>query len=207
MKYLFAFLTATLFFLVADNINAQNADQIMKTASAKFKSHKSVESNYTIVYTEGTHKKSTTGGIIMQKNKYVNLIDGNKTWFDGKTLWTYVKDNDEVTVTEPSQSDMLANNPYFFINSYSKEYNASILSSAGNNYEVKLTPKKNDDDLKYVVLKLNKQSYQPVSLRILMRNSQMDIILNSYKTGKSYKSSSFAFDKKKYPDVDIIDLR
>lgn len=186
---------------------AQDADNIMKTASAKFKSHKSVESNYTITYTEGSKKRRATGGIIMQKNKYVNLIEGNKTWFNGKTMWTYVKDNEEVNVTEPSANDMLSNNPYFFINSYSQEYNASLQNSGGRTYDIKLTPKKTNEDVKYVILRLLKDSYQPVSLSIFMKNSQMDIVLNSFKTGKSYKNSSFAFDKKKYPEVDIIDLR
>ena len=186
---------------------AQEADRIMKAASAQFKKNKSVESNYTVFYTEGAKKRSATGGIIMQKNKYVNLIEGTKTWFNGKTMWTYVKENDEVTVTEPESNEMMTNNPYFFINSYSKDYNAALVSSAGKVYELKLTPKKTNEYVKYVTLKLLKTSYQPVSLSIIMNNSQMDIVLNSYKTNNSYKSSSFAFDKTRYPDVEIIDLR
>ena len=207
MKYIHFTKLFFIFFFVAASACAQDADKIMKTASAKFKSHKSVESNYTIVYTEGTKKRSATGGIIMQKNKYVNLIEGNKTWFNGKTMWTYVKENEEVTVTEPSAGDMLSNNPYFFIKSYSHEYNASLQGSAGRTYDVRLTPKKANEDVKYVILRLQKDSYQPVSLSIFMKNSQMDIVLNSFKTGKSYKNSSFSFDKKKYPNADIIDLR
>jgi outer membrane lipoprotein-sorting protein len=203
----FIFVFVSFFGGGAHSVQAQDANKIMKTASAKFKSHKSVESNYTIVYTEGTKKRSATGGIIMQKNKYVNLIEGNKTWFNGKTMWTYVKENEEVNVTEPSNSDMLSNNPYFFINSYSKEYNATLQNSVGNTYDVKLTPKNSNEDVKYVILKLLKGSYQPVSLSIVMKKSQMDIVLNTFKTGKAYKNSSFSFDKNKYPDAEIIDLR
>ncbi len=195
------------FFCSLNPVSAQDANAIMKTASQKFKSHRSVESKYTITYTEDGKKRSATGGIIMQKNKYVNLIEGNKTWFNGKTMWTYVKENEEVNVTEPSGSDMLSNNPYFFINSYSQEYNASLQSAAGSTYEVKLTPKKANEDVRYVILKLMKNSYQPVSLSVVMKKSQMDIVLNSFKTGKAYKNSSFSFDKKKYPDAEIIDLR
>ena len=93
------------------------------------------------------------------------------------------------------------------MNSYSKEYNAVLVSSAGKLYELKLTPKKSSEDVKYVTLKLLKTSYQPVSLSIVMKNSQMEIVLNSYKTKNSFKSSSFTFDKTKYPDAEIIDLR
>ena len=193
--------------LIPGMMFAQEADRIMKAASAQFKNNKSVESNYTVTYTEGAKKRSATGGIIMQKNKYVNLIEGTKTWYNGKTMWTYVKENDEVTVTEPEGNEMMTNNPYYFINSYSKEYNAALVSSAGKVYELKLTPKKANEDVKYVTLKLLKTSYQPLSLSIVMKNSQMDIVLNSYKTNHSFKSSSFAFDKNKYPDAEIIDLR
>lgn len=196
-----------LFACFAANMAAQDADKIMRTASAKFKSYKSVESNYTIVYTEGAKKRSATGGIIMQNNMYVNLIEGNKTWFNGKTMWTYVKENEEVNITEPSSNDMLSNNPYFFINNYSQEYNASLQSIGGKTYDIKLTPKKANEDVKYVILQLTKDAYQPVSLSIVMKNSKMDIVLNSFKTGKAYKKSSFSFNKKKYPDADIIDLR
>ena len=193
--------------LYPDSISAQDANKVMHTACTKFKNYNSVESNYTIVFTEGSNKKSAIGGIIMQKNKYVNLVNGTKTWFDGKTMWTYVKDNEEVTITEPNNNDLFTNNPYFFINSYNKEFNASFQGYSNDFYNIKLIPKNSTNDIKYVLLKLFKNSYHPHSILIFMQNSQIEIKLNTFVTNNKYKNSSFTFDKKKYPGIEIIDLR
>ena len=37
--------------------------------------------------------------------KFVVNMGGTITWFDGKTMWSYVKKNEEVNVTTPTAAD------------------------------------------------------------------------------------------------------
>lgn len=193
--------------LFSANMTAQSAADIMDSAAKQFKKNKSVESNYTIIFTDNGQRKTMTGGIVMQGNKYVNVMQGTKIWFNGKTQWTYVKENEEVTVTNPDKSDMAANNPYYFINSYKEDFNVSLLSETASAYEMKLTPKQKGSDIQSVVLKFSKTNYRPLSLNINSGNGNVEIRIVSYKTGRSFRGNSFNFNKKKYPDVEIIDLR
>jgi outer membrane lipoprotein-sorting protein len=73
----------------------------------------------------------------------------------------------------------------------------------------------------HIVLKSTdkKKSFQQIELRILKasntlksvllttgKGTMLDIVVDSYKYVK-FADSTFVFDSKKYPDVDVIDLR
>ena len=46
----------------------------------------------------------------------LNILD-TETWFNGKTLWNYLPDVNEVNVTEPDQEDdVILNNPFHALN-------------------------------------------------------------------------------------------
>ena len=198
----------TLFYLCFAAVAiAQDAASIMDNASAAFKKHKSVVSNYTLTYTEGGKNRTSTGGIVIQGNKYVNKIGGTMIWFNGKTMWTLVEENEEVNVSEPDKDELSTNNPYYFIQTYKQDFNPSLVSNANNIYTVKLTPKKHNEDLQYVILTLAKGNYQPKSIQLVMAKSRMSIVLNTFKKKKKYKSSSFNFNSKSYPGYEVVDLR
>ena len=59
-------------------------------------------------------------------------------WFDGKTQWTYVKGNDEVNVSNPTESELASINPYHFIYMYQNGYTGTV-QKKGSSYEVHLT--------------------------------------------------------------------
>jgi len=164
-------------------------------------------SNYTLTYTEGGKNRTSTGGIVIQGNKYVNKIGGTMIWFNGKTMWTLVEENEEVNVSEPDKDELSTNNPYYFIQTYKQDFNPSLVSNANNIYTVKLTPKKHNEDLQYVILTLAKGNYQPKSIQLVMAKSRMSIVLNTFKVDKKYKSSSFNFNSKSYPGYEVVDLR
>ena len=197
-----------LFFLfVPFTTKAQDASKIMDAVTNSLRKYKSIKSIYTLTYKENGKTSSQNGAIILQGNKYVNKTGGTMTWFDGKTMWAYVKENEEVTITTPSSEELASSNPYTFINSSKKDFTASIISSDGNQFKIKLIPKTSNNDINYLILNVKKKSYQPVDMLVDMKNSKIIIVLNSFETNKSYKNSSFTFSKSKYPDVEVVDLR
>lgn len=75
-------------------------------------------------------------------------------WFDGKTQWTYVRQNDEVNVNTPSAADLQAINPYNFIYMYKQGY-AATMTKSGNSYIVTLKGK--GKSISEMVITINKK--------------------------------------------------
>ena len=69
-----------------------------------------------------TFHGTQSGTIIMDGEKFHLDCDGIKTWFDGKTQWSYVEENEEVNITEPTRDELMEINPYLLFQSYDKGY-------------------------------------------------------------------------------------
>ncbi len=205
--HLFRLLFSTTLFFLTSVAVAQDATVIMDGLVSKMKKYKSIKTTYTVSYEENGTVHSENGAIVLQGNKYVNKLNGTMTWFNGKTMWAYVVDNEEVTITNPTDEEIASSNPYNMISSYKKEYFPSLLSSTTSHYIIKLTPKSKSGEINHIQLKINKSSYQPVQMLIELTKSRMSIDLKSFETNHSYKSSSFTFNKSKYPNAEIVDLR
>lgn len=204
IKTLFTIILTLTFALHA---NAQQANDILDKAAQKFKSYKSVKSQYYVNMTNGTNSQRIKGAIIFQGNKYVNAYADNIIWFNGKTLWTLVKANQEVTVINPTQKELAANNPYYYFTNYKDKFKAEIVKQNAKVWTIKLTPLERIDGTNSVIVDIDKTEYRPTQVQLDSKEGKINIQVTTFVTNKAYKSSSFSFDKKKYPDIDIIDLR
>ena len=135
---------------------------------------------------------------------------GVKSWFDGETQWSYVEENEEVTVSNPSPKELQSINPYALINSYATLFDYqygnrhAIKGKQGN--EVILTPRRKSD-IKSIVLFIS-DNYQPLHITINLTNGQVqEFRIVSYKTHQPYAETTFHFNPKQYPDAEVIDMR
>ena len=135
------------------------------------------------------------------------------TWFDGKTQWSYVVRNDEVNVSNPTQEELQQINPYTFLYMYQKgfSYKLGTVKTYGGKavWEVILTAKDKKQDLERITLYVTKNTYEPVYIQLQQRGQQTrnEITVTGYQTRLNYADSIFSFDKKQYPNAEIIDLR
>ncbi|NLV52231.1 MAG: cell envelope biogenesis protein LolA [Bacteroidales bacterium] len=189
--------------IAAITLQAQNATTILDKAAATLKSAGNVKIGFSF-QAEGS---SSSGYIRLQRQKFVINTGGSIIWFDGKTMWTYVKANEEVNVTTPSADAVAKMNPYSFLSFYKNGYTARMGKSTGKNYEVLLTGKK-DALYKTVTVHINKSNHIP-SLIIMtpQKGSTTTIRCTSFAKNQKYTSSTFQFNQKNYPDVEIVDLR
>ena len=93
---------------------AQDATKILDNSAATLRAAGNVKIGFTMEVDGG----ASTGYIKLQRQKFVINMGGTITWFDGKTMWTYVKANDEVNVTTPSADAVAKMNPYAFLSFY-----------------------------------------------------------------------------------------
>lgn len=153
---------------------------------------------------------SQDGKLLLDGNRFYLECGGVKSWFDGRTQWSYVIQNDEVTVSNPTEEELQTINPYTWISMYQQGFNycyggqKTLKGKSGE--EIILTPKKKQD-IKQITLLIGKNN---VPQYICIENRQGDkqeIIIQSYRSNQSYNDQIFRFNKQQYPNVEIIDMR
>lgn len=64
-----------------------------------------------------------SGTLLLKGNKFYLESGGIQTWFDGKTQWSYVEQNEEVNVSTPTPEELQSVNPYALVTTYKKSFN------------------------------------------------------------------------------------
>ena len=149
-------------------------------------------------------KVNASGTMALKGQKFQVTTPHGITWFDGKTQWTYVKQNNEVNITTPNQSQKAQMNPYVFVNCYKKGYRMSM-KDVGNSKEVHLTATgKNPISQMYIIV--DNKTGVPSHVKMKLNGSWTVIVISNFKTA-NLSESSFNFNAKEFPHAEVIDLR
>ena len=180
---------------------AQSAKTVLDKAAASITAQTGVKANFKMTAANG----STSGSIAIKGKKFHATTPQATVWFDGKNQWTYMKNNDEVNVSNPSEAQLQAINPYNFINLYKKGY-AYTMNTAGNSYVVHLTANSKERKIKELFITVNKKSYQPTQVKILQGKKWTTFDISNIQKQK-LSDGLFRFNSKDFPKAEIIDLR
>lgn len=181
--------------------NAQSAKSVLDKAAASVTVASGVKANFRMTTTTG----NTSGTIAIKGKKFYATTPQAKIWFDGKTQWTYLKNNDEVNVSNPTEAQLQAITPYNFINLYKNGYTYTM-NTAGTNYVIHLTSNSADRKIKELFITVNKKSYEPMQVKMLQGKKWTTFDITSIKKEK-IADSQFRFNSKDFPKAEIIDLR
>jgi outer membrane lipoprotein-sorting protein len=158
-------------------------------------------------------KQSFEGQMLLKGTKFYLDTSEQTVYFDGKTQWVYDKTIEEVSILEPQSQDIQALNPILVFEMYKKDcdykYNGEKNSTQNRKVqEISLFPKDKKEDIRQVDLQINSGDYMPVSFYITYKNkSEYRIHINKYQTKLNLPDSQFVFDKNKYPQAEVNDLR
>ena len=146
-------------------------------------------------------------GTIAVKGKKLQATTPLATiWFDGKTMWTYMKKNEEVNVTTPNEAQLQKINPYNFINLYKKGYDMTM-SKSSTAYTVHLTAQaQNNDKIQELFITIDKKSYHPTQVKMLQGKKWTTFDISNLKAQK-LADTMFTFNSKDFPSAEVIDLR
>ena len=180
---------------------AQSAKSVLDKAAATITAPQGVKANFKMNATSG----STSGTIAIKGKKFYATTPQATVWFDGKTQWTYMKNNDEVNVSNPTESQLQAINPYNFIHLYKQGYNYTV-NTAGKDYVVHLLASSSERKIKELFITVDKKSYQPKQVKMLQGKKWTTFDISGIKKEK-LADSQFRFNSKDFPKAEIIDLR
>ena len=180
---------------------AQSAKPVLDKAAGTITAQSGVKANFKMTTANG----STSGTIAIKGKKFYATTPQAKVWFDGKTQWTYLKNNDEVNVSNPTEAQLQAINPYNFIHLYKRGYTYTM-NTAGNDYVIHLMASSADRKIKELFISVNKKNYQPKQVKMLQGKKWTTFDINSIKK-ESIPDSQFRFNAKDFPKAEVIDLR
>jgi chaperone LolA len=194
--------------------NDPEAKKILDAVSAKFKTYKTVKANFTLKVenSAGKAQGTKTGTLSMKGMKYKVLITGQEIICDGKTIWTFDKSANEVQVSTLDNSAGNITPQKLFTNFYDKDFlyiQNEDVTRAGKVYQViELTPIDKTKPFFKVQIEVDKVAKSIVSTKVFEKNgNRYTYSINSMSTNADIPDSTFVFDPKKYPGVEVIDLR
>ena len=199
--------------VIAQQQQSQAKVILDKTAEA-FRKAGGVKADFTVkAVTNGLVEGVENGTIQLKGEKFVLKTSDIITWFDGKTQWSYVTKNDEVNVSNPTREELQQINPYTFLYMYQKGFSyklgATKMYRGKAVWEVVLTARDKKQELERITLFVTKDTYEPLYILLQQRGQQTrnEITITSYQTKQNYADQVFTFDKKQYPNAEVIDLR
>lgn len=170
-----------------------------------------IKTNFVLSTTQknAVNSQPVSGNFVMKGNKFMLDMDETKAWFDGKTQWTYVHSDKEVSITEPTVEELAQVNPMAILASYKAKSTLRFGKTKTANYQcVEFIPKNKKDDFVKVEVHLNKATKALEVIKMLDKKGITTLlVLTNYQQASKIADDSFVFNKAKFKGVTINDLR
>lgn len=194
--------------------NDPDAKKLLDEVSAKFKTFKSLKGNFTLDVKDGNGKTQGTkkGTVYMKGIKYRVSITGQEIFCDGKNVWTLDKSANEVQLAQFDNSSSSITPQKLFTNFYDKDFlykmNDEKKVAGKVVQEVELTPTDKSKPFFKVLLSIDKASKMITSTQIFEKSgNRYAYAMSNVATNTTITDDTFVFDAKKFPGVEVIDLR
>ncbi|MCU0456650.1 MAG: outer membrane lipoprotein carrier protein LolA [Bacteroidales bacterium] len=191
--------------------NDPQAVSILDKFSARVSAAPSVSISFLFVRNDQMQKSVDTlaGSVVLSKDSYKLELPDNVIWYNGKTSWSLLPAEEEVTITEPDPgSRSFEARPSMIFNMYREGYKCRLLEEKSNSYLIDLYPTDVKNDIIRVRLTIAKPSLDLKSFEYKLRDGiEIKIAVTDLSLAKTVPAGFFEFDPKKHKGVDIIDMR
>ena len=183
----------------------KQAEKIITLAGSKLKTESPISLTFSL--NNKNKKKTEKGNLTISGNKYIVSYSDNKVFCDGKTVWVYQKETNEVNISNVEGSENEILNISKFISEANIKFRPKLIREENGNYIIDLMPKLKSEFSK-VRLKINKQTKRISSMEVNYKEGNVyTYSISNYKTKIKIQDKGFTFPKKDYPKVNIVDLR
>ncbi len=187
--------------------------EILEAMSNKYKNLSSFQANLTSSLTNETDgiNEEFTGKITVKGDKFKLEIEDQEIINNGTTVWTYLPSAKEVNIdnVDPDTDEM---NPSRFYIMYKKGYKYLYLEDQTDGgvlcEVVDLVPEKKDAQYFKIRMNINKKDKSIQSWTMFDKSgNRYKYSISKFQPNVKVDDSFFTFDPKKYPGVEVIDLR
>ncbi len=184
--------------------------KILDAVSAKFKTYKTVQSKFSLKIENSSNKVlgNKTGTVYMKGSKYRVSITGQEIFCDGSNVWTLDKAAKEVTISKLDPSNNTITPQKLFTNFYDKDFLYKLNGIVKGIQEIELTPIDKSKPFYKVLVYVNKATLSISSTKIFeTAGNRYTYSISGMNTNVAVDDAMFLFDQKKYPGVEVVDLR
>lgn len=191
------------------------AKTILDETSAKTKSYSTIKIGFTFEHkTKDDAQKSekAAGTLLLKGQKYQLSLMGNTIYCDGKTMWTHMIDEKEVSIANvEGQGEVF--NPAKMLTIYEKGFKYKFVQERFEGsraiYVIDLFPEDvKNSEFSSVRLHILKDKSQIWKIEYFAKDKNIYVItVNTFEPNVTLADSTFVFDKTKFPGVEVIDER
>ena len=200
--FYFLFLLSSISSFSNEKIKEEIIDDIVTTISG----YKNISIDFDLLYENisldiKTNKK---GKLILENNKFNIDLDEQIIINNGDIQWTYLKDINEVQITNNDITTGISNLSDLFKIS-KNDYKILLLKDEINFYLIELIPKTIKSFIK-IQIKFQKQNKEISEIKVFDKEGGK-FIYSINKLNYDLETNSFDFDTSKFPGIEIKDLR
>ena len=189
--------------------------EILDQVAAKTEKYVGLKIDFTL-YVENLHnakRESYKGNAIYKTGLYKMDIMGQVVYSDGKTNWTYLRDAEEISITNNGDNEAFMTNPQAILKDYKSKFKVNFISDKFEKnralLEFDFFPKQIENK-KYskITIRIDKTKKQIFSVRYVGKDGVNYLIeIDKMLENPTISDSEVKFSKALYPDADIIDMR
>lgn len=216
MKKILLLITAIAVFGVGKAQEDPKAKAILDKMSDKYQNIPLYKTNFIYRLTNNVEDidEQFSGEIMVKGEKYVLIMSDQEIYNDGETIWTFLKDVNEVNVDYymPDEGDLSPNNIY---SAYKKGYryrwleNKKMGSRTLEVVELQPADPKDPDKMFFkIILNIDNADFTIHSWEMFDRGGNVfSYTISGFNPQFKADDDFFQFDESKYPDAEIVDLR
>ncbi|PKP53994.1 MAG: hypothetical protein CVT92_01210 [Bacteroidetes bacterium HGW-Bacteroidetes-1] len=193
-------------------IGQRNADELLKQVIDKTRSYENlkVDFTYSMVNEKAGINEEKKGSLFLKDNAYKITFDAQIVLSDGKTVWTYLEESNEVMISDVEEGEDVMT-PNSLLTSYYTDYKASFFHDKNNDIKglktIELKPSVGKKFTK-IQLGISESKLQLINLSVFDNGGNTFVYdLSKMTPNVVLAKDFFQFDQKKYPGVDIVDMR
>ena len=186
------------------------AKKILDAVSAKFKTFKTVQSNFNLKIENSSNKVMGTkkGTVYMKGTKYRIKVAGQDIFSDGSNVWTVDPAAKEITLTKLDPSNNTITPQKLFTNFYDKDFLYKLNSDAKGIQEIELTPIDKTKMFHKVIVYINKATQTITATKVFEKaGNRYTYTVSDMNTTAVIPDATFTFNQKNYPGMELVDLR
>lgn len=185
------------------------ARKILVKLRDKYKATRGLKMDYILTIEGGDAKEIQQGKIYQKGDKFRVSNQGNEMISDGKTVWTYIKKQNEVQITdfEASTDDFMSPSQMMDFATIDKQYIYAITNQDAEADYIEFKPVSRDSEYAKMRMKILKTKAEVEHIKIFMKDGSRYTLDIKKIEVSDVSDSQFAFDKNKYPGVRETDLR
>ena len=200
------------FLAIAQGQPKKEASALLQEVTDKTKSYQTIKIlfTYKMDNSQANVHESQDGELHVKGDQYRLTVAGQVVICDGKTIWTYIKDANEIQINSVEE-DKNAITPTKLLTSYSSDYKSRLTGEENKGGKViQLIELKPVEEKNYtrVELKVDKELKQIQQIAIFDKSGNtFTYIMKEFQPNVQFKATEFTYAASEFPGAEVIDMR